>query len=61
MNEVAFIINDDLVFPRIFEIQSNPSIEQIEIMKEHCKARGEEKHKLVYLTQDNMQQLKAFM
>ena len=61
MNEVAFIINDDLVFPRIFEIQSNLSIEQIEIMKEHCKARGEEIHRLVYLTQDNMQQLKAFM
>ena len=61
MNEVAFIINDDLVFPKIFEIQSNPSIEQIEIMKERCKARGEENHRLVYLTQDNIQQLKAFM
>ena len=60
MNEVAFIINNDYISPKIFEIQINPNIEQIEKMKEICEARGKENHKLVYLTKENIQQLQMF-
>lgn len=61
MKEIAFIINNDLVFPKIFEIQVNPNMEQIERMKEICEARGGENHRLVYLTQENIRQLEMFM
>ena len=54
MDEIAFIINNNLNFPRIFEIQVNPNMEQIEIMKERCEARGNENHQLIYLTKENI-------
>ena len=58
--DIAFIITKSMP-QRVFEIKLNPSAEDISTLEEHCKARGEETHMVVWLDEVGYFKLANFM